>query len=408
MGTLVKFELRKILSNRPGMVACLLVVALLAAVSVLNLTTMSTRDFETGEYVQGMAAHAASKQLEESHAGLLDDEHVAADAAAFDRADQLAKENPGILDMSSAEIIDTYGLEFWQESIGVLNQQYYMEVVGTLDSTDPRATSLQEGARARLEGALSWGFHGIFPYSDAEKAYWTAKADKLSWPMEYGYLGGWVDVLDVELSFGGLVVVALCIALSGVFAGEYRERTAAVILPTKRGKRSLPMAKAVAAFIFTTVFWWLCAAIVLGICIGAVGADGWNLPIQVIWGFDNPYPLSVGQTVLLLFLLGYVVALGMAALTLLLSSKMRSTMPVAVIPMSVVFLGLIALFVDQAAKVAVLTPFSGLNYAFSRLVSYAAGPLAADLPTVLALLYGVMLLALTPLAVRTFKRHQVM
>jgi hypothetical protein len=41
------------------------------------------------------------------------------------------------------------------------------------------------------------------------------------------------------------------------------------------------------------------------------------------------------------------------------------------------------------------------------MVSYVAGPLVADLPTVLAILYGVMLVALVPLAMRAFRRHQV-
>ena len=141
--------------------------------------------------------------------------------------------------------------------------------------------------------------------------------------------------------------------------------------------------------------------------MGVCGADGWNLPLQVALGFDNPYPLTIGQAVLALYGLGYLVALGMAAFTLLLSAKMRSTMPVAAIPMAVVFLGLLGLFITPLTKVAALTPLAGLNYAFDRMLSYAAGPVVADLPTVLAVLYAIMLVALTPLAMRVFRRHQV-
>jgi hypothetical protein len=82
-------------------------------------------------------------------------------------------------------------------------------------------------------------------------------------------------------------------------------------------------------------------------------------------------------------------------------------MPVAVVPMAIVFLGVIGLFSTPLAKVALLTPFSGMSYALDAMVSYAVGPIVADLATVLAALYGTMAIALTPLAIRAFGRHQV-
>ena len=85
-------------------------------------------------------------------------------------------------------------------------------------------------------------------------------------------------------------------------------------------------------------------------------------------------------------------ALGMAALTLLLSSRLQSTMPVAIVPMTFVFLGVIGLFSTPLAKAALLTPFSGLSYAFDAMASYAIGPVVAGLPMMLAALYGIMII----------------
>ena len=134
-----------------------------------------------------------------------------------------------------------------------------------------------------------------------------------------------------------------------------------------------------AALVFAMAYWWLCAVVIVGIDVVICGAEGWSLPVQVVFGFDNPYPLTVGQTMLAVYGLGYLVALGMAALTLLLSSKMRSTMPVAVVPMAIVFLGMFALFITPLAKAGSLTPMAGMNYAFSHMASYAAGTAAIDL-----------------------------
>ena len=406
MGSLVLFEIRKILDNKAGMAACIFVFILIVAVFAANLITADTRDYDTGQVVKGLEAQSANRALEESHAGILDNEQIAVDAAVFDRANALAKATPDFYDLSNQQIIDKYGLEFWQETRAVMNQYYYMELVGTLDLTNPRADSLQEGTEARIENALSHGFQGYFPYSNAEKAYWREKAASISWPLEYGYADGWHNVLT-WMSFSGLVIVAVCIALSGAFAREYQNRTVAVVLPTKLGKRTLPAAKVIASIAFATVYWWICAIAAIVIYIASGGADGWNLPVQVVFGFDSPYPLTIGQVVVAVNLLGYLITLGMTALTLLLSAKIRSTMPVAVITMAYVFLGAIALFMTPLVKFALITPFSGLSYAFSSMVSYAMGPVVADLPTVLATIYGIMIAAFLPLAIHSFRRHQV-
>ena len=310
--------------------------------------------------------------------GLLDDARVAEDAATFDRADNLAKGTPGFYDLSNNELIAQHGLEFWQQTRAVMGDSYYIEVMGTLDSAVPRAASPHEGSLARVDASLSDGFDHYFPYSDAEASYWHGKFDQIQWPVEFGYAGAWKNALDWA-SFLSLATAALCVALSGVFAGEYQNRPAAVALPTRRGKRSLPAAKVVAALVFAMAYWWLCAVVIVGIDVVICGAEGWSLPVQVVFGFDNPYPLTVGQTMLAVYGLGYLVALGMAALTLLLSSKMRSTMPVAVVPMAIVFLGMFALFITPLAKAGSLTPMAGMNYAFSHMASYAAGTAAIDL-----------------------------
>ncbi len=406
MGVLVRFELKKILNNRAGMAACALMLVMLAAIAALNLLTMDTIDIATGELVHGPEALQAYRQMQGSHAGTLDDNRIAKDVATFDRAEQLSQETKGLNDLSNQETIERYGLPFWQETRGVLEDGYYKKVVGTLDSANLRSASLENGARARIDGSLENGFWGYHPYTDAEKAYWRNLADEIAWPLEWGYDGGWHNVLTWK-GFSGLAIIALCIALSGVFAGEYRDRTVAVVLPTRWGKKVLPIAKTVAAFLFTTGYWLVLAVAIIAIHVGIYGTEGWDLPVQVTTGLDNPYPLTVGQAVVLSYALGYIIALGMAALTLLLSSKMSSTMPVAVIPITIVFLGIIGLFSTPLAKVALLTPFSGLSYAFDAMVSYAIGPFVSDLPMMLATLYGIMLIAFVPLAIYSFRRHQV-
>ncbi|MBQ9004972.1 MAG: ABC transporter permease subunit [Atopobiaceae bacterium] len=410
MGMLIHFELRKIVNNRAGMAACVAVLAMLVAVAVLNVVTLGVRDYDSGNYVHGFQAQRAIRARAARHAGTLTDERVAADASAFDRAIELWEAQPELADKggweASGDAAITLGLDFWRETGALFDDPYYDEVVGTLDSTNPRAASLEEGAAVRVDAALSQGFWDYFPYTDAEKAYWHNLEDGISWPMEYGYERGWHNVIRWK-GFSGLATVALSIALSGVFAGEYQDGTVAVVLPTRHGKRMLPTVKVIASLVFATAYWTLLVAVVVGLHVGIYGAEGWGLPLQVSAGLDSPYPLTIGQTVLASYAIGYVVMLGMVGLTLLLSSVFRSAMPAAVVPMALVFLGIIMLFATPLAKIALLTPFSGLSYVYIYMASYAAGPLVADLPTVLAVLYALLLAVLTPLAMRAFRRHQV-
>ena len=71
MGTLITFELKKILGNKAGMVSCALVIALVLAMTVLNAMTMGAWDTSTGTYVEGPQALRVRRAYAESHAGTL-------------------------------------------------------------------------------------------------------------------------------------------------------------------------------------------------------------------------------------------------------------------------------------------------------------------------------------------------
>lgn len=409
MRTLVTYEIKKILDNRAGMAACVIVWILLVAIAVANIMTAGARDGDTGAWMEGIAAHQAVRENEQAKAGVLDDARISADLAAYDQAlarwDEMASE---LNSMSSEEIIEQYGIEFWHDVHKVVVSSYYqrLDAVLALDAQGTRARSLEEGSKTAIAHELSGNYLGFFPYTQAEHDYWTEKAEKVSWPIEYGYAGAWDGIFN-WMSFYALVILAAAIAVSGVYAGEYQNRTAAVVLPTRNGTCMLPLAKTTAALVFASTYYLLCVGSICGIYLAILGPDGAGLPCQ-IFDFASPYPYSVGAVCGLCLLVGYVVCLGATAFTLLLSSKLRSVMPVAVVPLAVILLGILGKLITPLAKIADLTPMTGFNDMFSAMVSYAVGPIVFDLPSMLALLYGALLAACVPLSIRMFRRHQVM
>ena len=96
MRTLVTYEIKKILDNRAGMAACIIVWILLVAIAVANIMTAGARDGDTGAWMEGIAAHQAVRENEQAKAGVLDDARISADLAAYDQAlarwDEMASE----------------------------------------------------------------------------------------------------------------------------------------------------------------------------------------------------------------------------------------------------------------------------------------------------------------------------
>ena len=64
MGTLIRYELKKILGNKPGMAACALILVMLVAAAAANLLTMDTVNVETGELVHGVEAQQAYRHID--------------------------------------------------------------------------------------------------------------------------------------------------------------------------------------------------------------------------------------------------------------------------------------------------------------------------------------------------------
>ena len=133
----------------------------------------------------------------------------------------------------------------------------FPKALAALDANGlPRPTFRMDEVREFLSDELSGNYLGYFPYTGPERSFWEGKASRIEWPIEYGSALAWDEILSY-IAFYGLVSMAACIAVSGVFAGEYQGGTASIVLPTPRGKRSLPVAKVFVSMLFATAYWWV-------------------------------------------------------------------------------------------------------------------------------------------------------
>lgn len=228
-------------------------------------------------------------------------------------------------------------------------------------------------------------------------------------PITYGYAGGWANIISCA-AFLVFSILTVCVTLAPVFLLEYQSGADAVVLTTKRGRSQLVAAKIIAALLYATFYFVLCASVVVGFSVAFRGADGFDLSVQAL-GLSSPYPLSAGQAALVSVGAMYVACLGFACLTLAVSSRTRSVLSVFLLDVVLtLFTGLIpAGGIGVLERVLALFPFnfSNFNMLFSALESYPLGPVVLDLISMVVLVYAVLALAAVPVAAVSFRRHQV-
>ncbi len=421
MTALVRYELRKILTNRFGMGACVLALTMLVAYCTAQIVSKETFDFDTGRYVRGTAAIALSRERSEGH-GPLTPEQVSADLATYRDALVTLQAIEGVGSEDGAP--DGVGLERayaeqGREAVEVclpavddLVGNYYtmLDAFTTLygaDGTTFREVDLTRAAEYNLTQSLDQGHADGTYYTDAERALWNARLSEVGFPLRWGWSWGWQE-FETAISILVFAIIAVCVTLSGVFAGEYQSGTAAVVLSCKHGKTTLVRAKVAAAFVFALTYYTLCVALAAALTLGFFGTGGFDLPVQseTLW---SPYGWSVGQNALITLGLGYLVLVGCVAVTLLLSSKAQGPLPAAVVPMATILLGIVLYFaVPPLERILALLPWSLLGGSLAEsLISYGLGPIAFDRVVIAPPLYLLVTLVCVPVAMRAFARHQV-
>ncbi len=420
MGSLVRFELKKMLARRVAIVANVGVLVLLVGVMALNVVqTRATTS--SGEIVSGIDAIEQVQAQDSEHAGAVTSERAAADIAAYQDILFGPLDRDSIESMTDSAVYDLMLQTFGEEGVYELYNPYWktllspwhvkgQEPAQTAARVTPEMADGWYGAVSQMtQDALDEGQGGMWEYSNAERAYWTEMQASVSEPIELGYAGGWNNIIDC-VAFLAFCVLAVCITLAPCFSFEYQSGADAVVLSTRHGRGRLVAAKIAASLVYATAYFAACAAIIMGVSLAFFGAEGFGLSVQSI-ELSSPYPISVGQAALVSVGLMYAVCMGFACLTLAISSRTKSTLSVFVVDVVLVlFTSLVpAGGVGILERVLAVFPLNFSNFAmlFSALESYPLGPVVVDLVGMVAVVYIAMVLISAPVAAVSFRRRQV-
>lgn len=416
---LIAFELKKIVMRRTSAVAVVGVAVLMCAIMLLNVTGSKTQTMD-GTVYAGLDNIAYGRANEESHAGALTAERIAADIEAY-RDAAFAQIDPArVAAMASEDLNALLNATYDPATVDMLFDDYYETLFSpwakqgeSAVQTAARVTPDMAGAFYELnaqnladmlaEGDSTWTF------SEAEQAFWLDRMAGVEQPLVWGWTGGWQNILSC-LAFFSLVIAAVCVAVTPLFSGEYQDRTDALVLATRHGRSRLVAAKLVAGFAFATGYFALCAAVVVGASLAFFGADGAELALQVV-ALRCPYAITMGQAALIGVGLAYLITLGFAALTMALSAKLRSQLAIFTIVAVLLFATAVIGGFGNGIVIHIrnLFPLNALNVGtlFWSYMSYPIGPVVLDLRAMVAIVYAVLAVACTTLAALGFRRHQV-
>lgn len=420
MASLFLFELKKMLARRTALVANVGVVAFLVGIMVLNVV-QTKAETPTGDILSGPAAISQTRERTEEHAGPISAQRAASDIAAFqDRVfEKLDREE--VVHMTNSAVYDLMFQCFGSEEVYELYNPYWGLLLRPWRVTGEEP--VQTAARVTPEMAMGWydaasgltqadlddGQGGMWEYSRAEREYWSDMRASVLEPIEFGYAGGWQNIIDCA-AFLVFPILAMCVTLAPVFSFEYQSGADAVVLATRCGRSTLIAAKIVASLVYVAAYFLLCSAVIAGFSLVFYGTDGFGASIQSI-DLSSPYPITAGWAAFSVVGLMCASALGFACLTLALSSRTRSTLAVFLVDVVLVLItGLIpAGGVGILERMLAVFPLNFANFSvlFSALDSYPLGPFVFDLPSMIVLVYACSTALSIPTAISSFRRHQV-
>ena len=178
--------------------------------------------------------------------------------------------------------------------------------------------------------------------TESEKEYWQVQEKKLSTPIIWHYTEEINGLISTLISLPLIMLFATTLLLSQIFSGEIKDKTDSLIKCTVGGWSATYLAKVTAAFICTLFLNIVIEAISVLTSIFLWGKDTWSIPIQLFMPLTS-YSMTIGQFIRAQLIMITATCLLMTAVTCFLSEILKS--PVAV--MSGVFGSFLIVYISS-------------------------------------------------------------
>lgn len=382
---MIRYEWKKIFGSRLN-VAAMLLGYLLIGICVYNYITQERfYDAATDSYIEGVEAYRLEQELAQSQTDVITEAYV---------TDLIRDIQSSGMDLESddayVEIIRPLGDMFYFVSKNYTDMRSENTDMDALDKVDvSEGAHFYEHRMEKITDYLNMDF-SYGNYTEAEKAYWIAKASQTNVPFRWGSKSVMNQVGELLFAVFYLwFVVAICV--SSVFSSEYESGAAYLLLTTKYGKDRLVRSKIGVAVLFTVGYLTggvLFAVVPVALLLGLPGAD---LPVQ-LWNPVIPYNITIGQLCLGMFGLLLLIGSAIALVLLCCSAGLRSSLATLTIGAAVI---IAPAFFPMSKKSGL---WNHINYLFpvrafnledvmGSYVSYAAGNMVISYTAMVVIVY---------------------
>lgn len=170
-----------------------------------------------------------------------------------------------------------------------------------------------------------------------ESEYFLKMNEKVETPFKYQWTRGWSELLGYTLDQMGMVLALfLAIVLSGVFAGEWHDNMASMVLTMKDGQKKIACIKALSGILFAVELLGLIFVGIVTAQIIFLGVEGWDMPIQNI-KMIAVAPMNMLQAEIYEYAFTFLGAVGFAGVALLISAAIKSKMWALVCSLAVAY-----------------------------------------------------------------------
>jgi ABC-type transport system involved in multi-copper enzyme maturation permease subunit len=246
--------------------------------------------------------------------------------------------------------------------------------------------------------------------SRTAKEKMLALDSEIKTPFAFSYTEGYTRFFCIMYTNGLMAAFILAVCIAPIFSGEYATGVDQIILTSKHGKRRIIQAKLFTGFSLSAAIYLVLTLITYSISMLTFGLDGRNAPLQLFYPM-SPYPVTMGQTAWMVSVSGFFACLMTAAITMLLSAKLKSAYRV-IIPVTLLLVAPTFLSVSSDRIVLYnlfrLLPVQMMNFgSVINIIQYELFGLIFGAYVVLPLFAAAVCILLAPLAYRFFKYHQI-
>lgn len=249
-----------------------------------------------------------------------------------------------------------------------------------------------------------------YPMSDNAKDAVLAMDDQVKTPFTLSFFDGYATILSCTDISGLMGAFLLCICIAPIFSGEYTSGADQLLLSSRHGKRSLLAAKLFTGFSLAAILSLFFTLTLHLVSLISFGTDGGDSPIQLMH-VQSPYPLTLKEAAVIMAVTSLLGALLTAAVTMLLSSRMKSPFGVITPMMITLFIPIIIYPPEINALIyhlfTLLPVYSMRVWVMLDIMQFELPGLVVKPYIFLPIFSALACIVTIPFTCRNFRKHQV-